>query len=300
MVHPLTKINRLLRSKWLSVFTNLLTFTSFVFLIVYLYKFDYLSLEDIKIEWALLVISSLVLLLPVCGGVFAWKLALREYDIPISIISAIRSHGKSILAKYIPAPLIGVVGRAAMVSQEGHSLVSTSFVSLKLQVINLAIALMLGMIPLFIMDVMASYRWFFAVVYIALIFLLFSERVQGFALETFSKLTNQIIVVNANARHGMWPVKFVTVCQYFIYSISFLILVKCIYPEVNIIAAFAFPLSIAFGLIMFFIPGSIGIREGIMAWFLNLSGVPLPIAVTVAIIARLWFLFGEIFLFTMG
>jgi uncharacterized membrane protein YbhN (UPF0104 family) len=60
---------------------------------------------------------------------------------------------------------------------------------------------------------------------------------------------------------------------------------------------FAFPLSVTLGVLAFIVPGGLGVREGIMTGFLSILGMPVEIAATISVIARLWFITGEIFMF---
>lgn len=54
------------------------------------------------------------------------------------------------------------------------------------------------------------------------------------------------------------------------------------------------------GLLAIIIPGGFGVREGIMVFYLVLLGIPLEIAGGIAVLARLWFIIGEIFIFLLA
>ena len=68
----------------------------------------------------------------------------------------------------------------------------------------------------------------------------------------------------------------------------------------NELIFFAFPLATIIGIIMIFVPGGLGAREGVLVVLLVSSNVPLQIATTISISSRLWFFFGEVFLFLVG
>jgi hypothetical protein len=63
---------------------------------------------------------------------------------------------------------------------------------------------------------------------------------------------------------------------------------------------FAFVISATVGIIAFFVPGGIGVREGALCFLLIQSGYSVDMAVTLAIGSRIWFLTGEIFIFICG
>jgi len=63
---------------------------------------------------------------------------------------------------------------------------------------------------------------------------------------------------------------------------------------------FAFPLACTLGVLAIVMPGGLGVREGVLTGYLVLAGIPVADATTVAVASRLWFLIGELFMFTAG
>ncbi len=61
-----------------------------------------------------------------------------------------------------------------------------------------------------------------------------------------------------------------------------------------------FPLASTLGIMAFFAPAGLGAREGFLAGYLVLGGVPFAQATTIAIAARLFSLVGELFVFLVG
>lgn len=57
--------------------------------------------------------------------------------------------------------------------------------------------------------------------------------------------------------------------------------------------AFAFPLSVALGNLIFLAPGGLGVRESLLAFWLLQEGFPSDFAITISAVSRLWFLAGE-------
>jgi uncharacterized membrane protein YbhN (UPF0104 family) len=64
--------------------------------------------------------------------------------------------------------------------------------------------------------------------------------------------------------------------------------------------AFAFGLAGSIGIMAVFAPGGLGVREGILTGYLTLAGLELPVATTIAVTSRLWFLSGELFVFLLA
>jgi len=85
-----------------------------------------------------------------------------------------------------------------------------------------------------------------------------------------------------------------------LWDIAFWLFVRSTFPDVKILVSFIFPLSISLGLIAIIIPGGLGIREGLIVVGLASFGIPLELATTISIAARLWFISGEVFIFILA
>ena len=92
-----------------------------------------------------------------------------------------------------------------------------------------------------------------------------------------------------------------TILGYWIlWSLGFYILSLSIFPGTPIIATFAFPLSVCYGLLAVIVPGGIGVRESIIVFFLTACGMEPSLSVTISLIQRLWFITGEMFIFGLA
>ena len=61
-----------------------------------------------------------------------------------------------------------------------------------------------------------------------------------------------------------------------------------------------FPLAVNLGIIVLFTPGGLGTREAVIVAYLSLMSIPIIEATNIAVVSRLWFLFGELFIFIIG
>jgi uncharacterized membrane protein YbhN (UPF0104 family) len=279
---------------------NILTFASFIFLIIFLYQYDYVKISNLSLNYTDLFVSIVLMLTTISVSTITWWLALADYGIDVPISASIISQSRSILAKYIPGKIWVLFGRAAYISQFGHKLSLTSFVSVKLQILTMCVGLSFGILPLLFYKELSAYQLLFGSVLIILVLVLVSEKLQNKVLHVFTKITRSKIIFPQLLKNQLWWAKAIIFCQYFGYTSSFYFLVRSIFPEASFISGLAFPLAINFGLLIIFIPGGLGIREGIIVWFLTLQGIPLATAVTVSVAARIWFTFGEVFLFVLG
>jgi uncharacterized membrane protein YbhN (UPF0104 family) len=287
-------------SRWVKLGSNILIYLSILFLLYYLYTFNYLSLTNLNFNFAYLTFSILVLFVSMILGANTWQRSLEAHGISISFGTALISHGLYIFAKYIPGKVWVVLGRAAYVARKGISLTDTSIISTKLQIANIAVGFLYGLIPLLILDSTQKYRPACAVLTVFFLILIFSQKVQTFILGIVTRLAKRNVTLPISSSLGALETILLQVVQWFVYSLAYYLLVKAMVPDANILVGFAFPLAMNFALLAVFFPGGIGIRETAMVGCLTLIGIPLVMAITISVVARLWFTIGEVFLFLVS
>ena len=285
---------------WVKIGSNILLYLSILFLVYYLYTFNYLSLANLNFNSTYLAFSILTLFISMILGANTWQRSLEAHKISISFGTALISHGRYIFAKYVPGKVWVVLGRAAYVASKGFSLADTSFISTKLQIANIAVGFLYGLVPLLILDSTQKYRPAIAVLTIFFLILIFSQKVQIFILGIVARLAKRNVSLPVSTSIGALETILLQVVQWFAYSLAYYLLVKAMVPDASPLVGFAFPLAMNFALLAVFVPGGIGVRETAMVGCLTLIGIPLTMAITISVVARLWFTMGEIFLFLVS
>lgn len=286
--------------RYLRIGYNLLLYLSVIFLIIYLFSIDYVDLKSLTINLPLLLLSFAILFICMLLGGNSWSEALRVHHLQVPYSAALASHGLSIFAKYIPGKIWVVLGRAVYISRLNRPVTGSSFVSTKLQITNMAIGMLYGIAPLMVLDRAQGARPFIALLVVLVIVLISSQRVQNWAVGMVSKTLKRAVDLPSASMWGTLWVIFLQILQWGLYSISYYLLVKSLYPQVNWLTGFAFALAVNFALVAIVVPGGIGVRETAMVGYLVLVGVPVAVAVTISLAARIWFTLGEVFLFISG
>ncbi len=131
--------------------------------------------------------------------------------------------------------------------------------------------------------------------------LLFAKRAQDAALGLVKRLFGkELTLPMLEIRHTMALIPWFMGVWLF-WGIGFYLLAIGISDQVFPFSTiFCFPLAATVGIVFLFAPGGLGIREGIIAGYLALLNIPLPEAITVSAASRLWFLMGELFIFLAG
>ncbi len=279
------------------LFFNILFYLSIFFLVWFLFRFDYVSIQTVHISPFHFILSILLLWLGFYLSTLSWWYILKKHQIKVSRHSALVSHGLSVFAKYIPGKIWVVLGRASKVSGKEYSLKITSYASLKEQFLYVWTGLLLSSIPLFFYRGIDLYSISVTALFILFSFLNFSDAFRRFLIWSFKRVFKKSIDLPAISFKESLKVIALIAIYWFAWIIGFYFLSLSLYSSTTLQVGFVFPLSVTLGLLAIVVPGGIGIREGVLTGFLVLIGIPIEISTGISIISRLWYITGEIFIF---
>lgn len=278
-----------------------LIYFSLIFLVVALYKAHYLEIPRIHSP-ASLFIATVCLLGGFVVNAIAQQRLLRKTKFYISIRQAIAMTGLNVFGKYIPGKIWMVMGKAIYVAEKNkYPIADLSLLFLHAQIIGLWCGLVLGIYGLVANDALHFLSWVGIMVLGLFTLVLFSKTAQSVALKAVNKvfrkdyslpsigITKTLLLVPWFL--GAW---LLWGCGFFFLAAS---ISDHVFPLSTI---FCFPLAGTVGILFLFTPGGIGIRESIITAYLVLQNVPLPEAITIATVSRLWFLSGEFLIFGTG
>lgn len=270
---------------------------SLVFFIYYLYRIDYLSFRGISLNPYYLGLSVLFLWAGFIGSALSWGYALRVHGVPVGSKTAIRSHGLSVFSKYIPGKIWLILSRASRVSGKRLNMDLASMVSLKEGLVYILWGLIISIPPLIMVSGWNLYVLAVFATALGLWAILFSARIHKLSLNILSRILKKPVELPLLSLPDAWRMSRFILFYWLLWILAFFLFVRSFIPGASLLLSFAFPLSIAYGIIVLITPGGIGVREGIITAYLVMAGVPAETAVTLSIISRLWFISGEIFIF---
>jgi uncharacterized membrane protein YbhN (UPF0104 family) len=258
---------------------------------------DYFAFEEVSVNWVLLVVSTLFLWAGYVLSTISWWNILQKHKIKSSISHSVISHGLAIFAKYIPGKIWVILGRAGYIANMGHSLKTTSFLSLKEQLIYVWEGLLISAVPMMFIYGVNEMTLLVLSLCLFFTFFLYSRIFHNWFLLLFKKITKkELDVPFLKFTENLGVIIYVFVYWVF-WLVGFYVFVVAFYPDTNLQVAFAFPLSVTLGLLAIIFPGGLGVREGIMGSYLVMTGIPLQIATVITLYARVWFISGEVFIF---
>jgi len=284
----------------MKLFFRILIYLSLIFLVVYLYKFDYLNIDGLHLDPIYLIPATLLLWAGFVMSTLSWWKALRIHGISITRKTALVSHGLSIFAKYIPGKVWVILGRASFVAQEEHSMRNASYISLKEQLIYVWLGLVIGIGPMLYFYPFNSFVIMVVVLAVFFTFFLYSKRFHQFVIGTLSKLLRKPLDVPLVSIREVIPLIAYVMAYWLLWMLAFYFFILAFHIDFSISVIFSWPLSISLGVLALITPGGIGVREGIMTGFMVMTGMNIEDATTIAVISRLWFISGEVFTFLLS
>jgi uncharacterized membrane protein YbhN (UPF0104 family) len=291
-------------SSRIKIIFTVFVYISLLFLLLFLSRYDFLALDLKKISIPFLALSGVFLAAGFLINAICWFLFCRVLSPRVSLKEAIISHGLPVFGKYIPGKVWGLLGRAAYLASGGISLNTSAQLSLYTQLVAFWTGFSLGIIGLLIISSSSLLVWVMVIAWVLCALALLAPVYKfNFLSEGSKRRLEQI-----NALRGLMPlgyaVKTVPVFFFFwlIWAVGFFFLAKALFPlyGLGLSVALAFPFAATIGILIFVFPGGLGIREGLLVFYMVSAGMSVEDATVVSIAARLWFLVGEIGIFVVA
>jgi uncharacterized membrane protein YbhN (UPF0104 family) len=277
---------------------NLLIIISFLFICIYLWKQDLIIPVLPYKQW--IAPSLLLLFAGFYVSTISWSTALRVHGRSISHRDAVVSHGQAVFAKYIPGKVWVILGRASYISGNKSDLKNNSFVSLKEQLVYTWVGFVISAIPTLIFYGIQWITILLVLIILLLSLFLFVPTVHYLTVRVLKKITGRDIELPVINFRKSLPVILSTSLIWAAWTLSFYFFMRIFSSDIDGVMAFAFPLSVCFGLIAIILPGGLGLREGIIIGYLTLAGMDIETATTISFLNRFAFIAGEVFIFLLA
>jgi uncharacterized membrane protein YbhN (UPF0104 family) len=224
---------------------------------------------------------------------------LNQHPNNISFWQGYISVGLAEMGKYIPGKLWLLLGRAGYIAEQYQiPLKDTSYSSVVTQILTLWSGLIIGAIGFFFVTV--PIEWillYFAGLFLMTLFLFIPSlhnKMLGLLNRIFKKKIS-LPVLSFGQVTQLLPAFFF---DWIIRITGFGLLLLALNP-----ASFSwemlpgYPISVTLGIMAVIAPGGLGVREGVLAFWLHASGLDINTATTYSLVIRLWMLVGELSVF---
>jgi uncharacterized membrane protein YbhN (UPF0104 family) len=261
-----------------------------------------------QFDYPLLIISFLLQIMALAWLVKVWGWVLRHTGSSISYLKLFKVWFFSNLGRYLPGKVWQFLGMVYMLEKRGvptRNSFSTAILAQSFSVISgLSIAFLFLGVNLYsqffsenpgLIAVMVLFGIFVLVIifYPKLLAKVINLGLGILKREKISlDITTKDVIIYILAYSVSW----------LLFGLAFLVFIKAMaaasfgmYPTLT--GAFAFAFNIGF--LALFVPGGIGVREGILVLLLS-SLFPVPIATLIALLARIWSTVAELICFGIG
>lgn len=276
-------------------------FLSLAFLVIALIKADYLIIPRID-SWLSIALSFLILFVGFIVDNISWAKTLQVMGKPASIADAIASGGFSVFGKYIPGKVWTLAGRSAYIAKRyNYNEKDTINISVQAELLSVWMGLTLGSISLYLLQkpdifliLSLGLSLFFGLI------MLWSWPHSLFLkiLKLVFKKEYDLPLISAKKVFTILPW---FIAKWSLFGLSFWLLARGLGAfDMGWYLGMIFPLGATLGLLAIIMPGGIGVREGLLSWYLSSLGIDVTLATTIGVSSRLWFLAGEFFIFLMA
>ncbi len=251
----------------------------------YQWKFDYKFL----LSSLMLVIANFIFLIQV------WRRLIFKMGYSLRFKKAFKIFFYSSMGKYVPGKVWSVLGMVYMAEKEGVPMKVSLTSAILNQTLNMIGGLLLVVIvsgTKFLGDLPKIAYLPLALILIIFIYPPLMESTLNILLKLLKKET---ISINLSFRDNLIFTLFFMV-SWSIYGLAFNIFIRSLTPFSWSLMPFissAFAFSYIIGFLSVFVPGGLGVREGILVFYLS-SCFPLPVATLIALLSRLWMTAAEI------
>lgn len=284
--------------KWFNIFV----YTSLVFLLVALIKADYLKMPAI-FNYTYIIWGIAFVCIGFIFDTYSWHKTLIHYGYKeVKITDSIISMGLAIFGKYVPGKVWTIIGRSAYIAKKYNLLEKeTTIVSLNAQFISFWIGLTLGIIGLFFIGTRYYLLELSVLVWGLFTILLFSRFFHNIVIKIIHKIfKKEVIIPSLNIKSTLIILPWFLINWLFWCSGFYFLTIGLSQDSFPVFLGLAFALAGTLSLLVLVIPGALGIRESLLTTILIVAGLEDTMAISISAASRLWFLFGEFFIFFMA
>jgi uncharacterized membrane protein YbhN (UPF0104 family) len=246
---------------------------------------------EARVNWLHIAASGALVLGAHSLLVQTWRLMLRSWGADMTFWTAARVWSVSNLGKYIPGKIWQVTAMAAMATRAGVSAVVSTGSALLSTIINIACGIALVLI--------VGWRW---IEIVLLAFAVLGLLVLPFLVPRLNalaaRMTGRLIAFEAPPTRIVLTAIIGNALAWLMYGVAFMWLVSGVLGESpgspwQYIAVYA--ASYVIGYLVLFLPGGIGVREGVMAVLLTSLALATPKqSLLAAGASRIWLTLLEI------
>lgn len=290
------------------LFRKIVAFLVILIIFFFLGKTLYHNLGEIKVhQWSLkpqlLILSFLCVVINLAIASYAWKKILSFFQITLPFDQSFKIMSVSGMGKYIPGKVWQYLSQIYLSQKVGLPKSVTFFSMILLFVAYNLVGIFLFLLSLFFWKTVSP----FLISCLLLILVLLSlvifyppvlNKVFKILLHLFKKEALTIEV----GFDQMIRIPLILIADWVIFGIGVYLLVNSFYSitfNQTVILCGIFAISVISGILSFFVPAGLGVREGVQSYLLSLF-IPISMSILISLIMRVWITLGELACFLIA
>lgn len=254
-------------------------------------NWDELVAADLHFNVGLLLLSFAVLAVWMLGQALVWHLLTITSGIRIPLPRALAAWFYSQLGKYVPGKVFLYLGRLHFYVREGRRAGPVTVAFGVETAGNFAAAILTVLVAGLTLEVPGfdQYRWLL-VAGLAGFLVAFHPRLIGWLIAIVARVMRRRPFTVTMSYPQLLRYLGLYVGNWLVFGSALYLLVRSFYPlELSSILYLtgAFSFAAMMGIVALFAPSGLGVREGILALFLN-QVMPTPVALVTALVSRIW------------
>ncbi len=251
-----------------------------------------------------LILSFLFLVINLAISAFAWKKILYLFEVRLPFNQSFKIMFVSGLGKYLPGKVWQYLSQIYLSGKVKISKSVTLF-SMFLLFGGYTLAGMLVFIfSLFLWDMFSPVLLSFLLLIFFFIFMIiFSPRILNRILKVLTLISEKfkkgLIPEELTTRGGISQIGqiiLILMADWIIFGVAVYFLINSFYHidlSQTVILCGIFAISVISGILSFFVPAGLGVREGILSYLLSLF-IPISAAILISLVMRVWMILGEL------
>ena len=255
------------------------------------------SLPQVNI--ALLLLSFITLLLVFLFRVLLWQALLQRAGYTVSFPLACLALCRSLVLKYLPGKIWGVLGRAGYIHQYADlPLLPLSILASVYQLLSGLFGLLVGLLGLILFALPLGFLGIWLVVLVGILWWLATPRsIPESWIKMLPGQWLKTIVSETKEMPALIGIAVGIFLQWLLLGLAYLLFFAAWVDTFMLPLILLQPLAHFAGIAAFFTPGGLGVREGVTAFYLVELGIASPLALALGILSRFWFFAAELLLF---
>ncbi|MBN2541954.1 flippase-like domain-containing protein [bacterium] len=259
-----------------------------------------IHMENIKFNIGYLVISFIFLFIYFVIASMVWKLVLKELNAELPLKRAIQIQAVTLLGRYVPGKFMVPLGKIYFTKKMGISARKTAISILFYDVYGIFSSLILFSISLLFLSNKELPKWIYmGLILLPICLIALHPKVHPKIVNFGLKVLKRDPISFSFSYYQSFKIMLLYAVCWITLGASFFLLIKSydptlafsIFPSIIGIQSIAFVI----GYISIFVPGGIGVREGVLALLLSFY-MSLSAAILAAIIYRIWTILGQVIL----